>query len=158
MVADVVLGIIKHPYRQICLSFSLPAENITWPANGCKVRCWTLNHRSSSLSFAMDHSHPASPPPTPAKKARVDLLDPTYEPEQVGSASTSEMASQPPVVTSETSATTSGPRKIDENTDMTTLTDQEIMRLMEGMDHTEDVMTRVRPRHLSVARLTPSSH
>ncbi len=117
-----------------------------------------LNHRSSTLSFAMDHSHPASPPPTPAKKARVDLLDPTYEPEQVGSASTSEMASQPPVVTSETSATTSGPRKIDENTDMTTLTDQEIMRLMEGMDHTEDVMTRVRPRHLSVARLTPSSH
>ena len=34
-------------------------------------------------------------------------------------------------------------RTIDENTDLSTLTDQEIMRLMEGMDHTEQVMTRV---------------
>jgi ubiquitin thioesterase protein OTUB1 len=37
------------------------------------------------------------------------------------------------------------PRVIDENTDMSTLTDQEIMRLMEGMDHNEDVMSKVRP-------------
>jgi len=36
------------------------------------------------------------------------------------------------------------PRVIDENTDMSTLTDQEIMRLMEGMDHNEDVMSKVR--------------
>jgi ubiquitin thioesterase protein OTUB1 len=36
------------------------------------------------------------------------------------------------------------PRIIDENTDMSTLTDQEIMRLMEGMDHNEDVMSKVR--------------
>lgn len=35
------------------------------------------------------------------------------------------------------------PRVIDENTDMSTLTDQEIMRLMEGMDHNEDVMSKV---------------
>ena len=35
-------------------------------------------------------------------------------------------------------------RVIDENTDMSTLTDQEIMRLLEGMDHTEDVMSKVR--------------
>lgn len=35
------------------------------------------------------------------------------------------------------------PRVIDENTDMSTLTDQEIMKLMEGMDHTEDVLTKV---------------
>lgn len=34
------------------------------------------------------------------------------------------------------------PRVIDENTDMSTLTDQEIMRLMEGMDHNEDVMSK----------------
>jgi hypothetical protein len=34
-------------------------------------------------------------------------------------------------------------RVIDENTDMSTLTDQEIMRLMEGMDHNEDVMSKV---------------
>jgi hypothetical protein len=36
------------------------------------------------------------------------------------------------------------PRVIDENTDMSTLTDQEIMRLMEGMNHNEDVMSKVR--------------
>lgn len=36
------------------------------------------------------------------------------------------------------------PRVIDENTDMSTLTDQEIMRLMEGMDHNNDVMSKVR--------------
>ena len=35
------------------------------------------------------------------------------------------------------------PRVIDENTDLSTLTDQEIMRLMEGMDHNEDVMSKV---------------
>ena len=35
-------------------------------------------------------------------------------------------------------------RVIDENTDMSTLTDQEIMRLMEGMDHNNDVMSKVR--------------
>jgi hypothetical protein len=35
------------------------------------------------------------------------------------------------------------PRVIDENTDMSTLTDQEIMRLMEGMDHTENVLDKV---------------
>jgi len=36
------------------------------------------------------------------------------------------------------------PRVIDENTDMSTLTDQEIMRLMEGMDHNNDAMSKVR--------------
>jgi len=36
------------------------------------------------------------------------------------------------------------PRVIDENTDMSTLTDQEIMRLMEGMDHNNDAMNKVR--------------
>ena len=36
------------------------------------------------------------------------------------------------------------PRVIDENTDMSTLTDQEIMKLMEGMNHNEDVMSKVR--------------
>jgi ubiquitin thioesterase protein OTUB1 len=36
------------------------------------------------------------------------------------------------------------PRVIDENTDMSTLTDQEIMRLMEGMNHNEDVMSKFR--------------
>jgi len=38
------------------------------------------------------------------------------------------------------------PRVIDENTDMSTLTDQEIMRLMEGMDHNNDVMSKARFR------------
>jgi hypothetical protein len=43
------------------------------------------------------------------------------------------------------------PRVIDENTDMSTLTDQEIMRLMEGMNHNEDVMSKVRLHfHLSL--------
>jgi len=127
---------------------------------GQRLQSSLLDVESSLKQLVIRHGSLSSRLTSPyaRKESRVDLLDPTYEPEQVGSASTSEMASQPPVVTSETSATTSGPRKIDENTDMTTLTDQEIMRLMEGMDHTEDVMTRVRPRHLSVARLTPSSH
>jgi hypothetical protein len=35
------------------------------------------------------------------------------------------------------------PRVIDENTDMTTLTDQEIMKLMEGMDHQNAVLDKV---------------
>lgn len=35
-------------------------------------------------------------------------------------------------------------RVIDENTDMSTLTDQDIMRLMEQSGHAEDVMTKVR--------------
>ncbi|WVR07738.1 hypothetical protein IAU60_004781 [Kwoniella sp. DSM 27419] len=34
------------------------------------------------------------------------------------------------------------PRVIDENTDMSTLTDQEIMKLMEGMDHQEQAMNK----------------
>ncbi|WWD03518.1 hypothetical protein V865_001570 [Kwoniella europaea PYCC6329] len=34
------------------------------------------------------------------------------------------------------------PRVIDENTDLSTLTDQEIMKLMEGMDHQEDQMNK----------------
>ena len=46
-------------------------------------------------------------------------------------------ASQPPQVVDAT------PRVIDENTDMTTLTDQEIMKLMDGMNHQEDVMSKV---------------
>ncbi|WVN84978.1 uncharacterized protein L203_100115 [Cryptococcus depauperatus CBS 7841] len=33
-------------------------------------------------------------------------------------------------------------RVIDENTDLSTLTDQEIMKLMEGMDHQEEVLNR----------------
>ena len=37
----------------------------------------------------------------------------------------------------------SAPRVIDENTDLSTLTDQEIMRLMEGMDHNEDALSKV---------------
>jgi ubiquitin thioesterase protein OTUB1 len=36
------------------------------------------------------------------------------------------------------------PRVIDESTDMSTLTDQEIMRLMEGMDHNTDALSKVR--------------
>lgn len=47
------------------------------------------------------------------------------------------------------------PRIIDENTDMSTLTDQEIMRLMEGMDHNEDVMSKV---GLSILVLFKSLH
>lgn len=35
------------------------------------------------------------------------------------------------------------PRIIDENTDMTTLTDQEIMKLMEGMDHQDVQLDKV---------------
>lgn len=85
----------------------------------------------------MDHPRSNSPPPTPAKKARVELPDPeAAQPNPPTSGE--EMASQPPGP-----AENSAPRTIDENTDMTTLTDQEIMRLMEGMDHTEDVMARV---------------
>jgi ubiquitin thioesterase protein OTUB1 len=38
------------------------------------------------------------------------------------------------------------PRVIDENTDMSTLTDQEIMRLMEGMGHNDDAMSKVSPQ------------
>ncbi|WVW86104.1 hypothetical protein I302_108143 [Kwoniella bestiolae CBS 10118] len=34
------------------------------------------------------------------------------------------------------------PRVIDENTDLSTLTDQEIMKLMEGMDHQDDQMNK----------------
>lgn len=50
----------------------------------------------------------------------------------------------PPPPTSGDDASTPGPRVIDENTDLSTLTDQEIMRLMEGMDHNEDAMSKVR--------------
>ncbi|WVF73052.1 hypothetical protein IAT40_007870 [Kwoniella sp. CBS 6097] len=38
--------------------------------------------------------------------------------------------------------TTPGRRVIDENTDLSTLTDQEIMKLMEGMDHQESQMNK----------------
>jgi hypothetical protein len=47
------------------------------------------------------------------------------------------------------------PRVIDENTDMSTLTDQEIMRLMEGMDHTENVLDKV---GLSCSATSPIQH
>ncbi|WVR00233.1 hypothetical protein IAU59_007375 [Kwoniella sp. CBS 9459] len=64
------------------------------------------------------------------------------------------MTSQPTAVPSSsqaaapaTAAAAGGPsggggRVIDENTDMSTLTDQEIMKLMEGMDHQEDQMNK----------------
>jgi hypothetical protein len=40
-------------------------------------------------------------------------------------------------------ATSGGGRIIDENTDMSTLTDQEIMKLMEGMDHQDVQLDKV---------------
>jgi ubiquitin thioesterase protein OTUB1 len=49
------------------------------------------------------------------------------------------------------------PRVIDENTDMSTLTDQEIMRLMEGMDHNEDVMSKVSPGRVAQDSLKKES-
>jgi len=53
-------------------------------------------------------------------------------------------APQDPTSTDNAATQDAPPRVIDENTDMSTLTDQEIMRLMEGMDHNEDVMSKVR--------------
>jgi ubiquitin thioesterase protein OTUB1 len=53
-------------------------------------------------------------------------------------------ASQDQASTDNTATQDALPRVIDENTDMSTLTDQEIMRLMEGMNHNEDVMSKVR--------------
>lgn len=50
----------------------------------------------------------------------------------------------PPAAADDASTSQPAPRVIDENTDLSTLTDQEIMRLTEGMDHTEDVMSKVR--------------
>lgn len=41
------------------------------------------------------------------------------------------------------------PRIIDENTDMSTLTDQEIMKLMENMDHDDVQLDKVCSSHLS---------
>jgi hypothetical protein len=40
---------------------------------------------------------------------------------------------------------------------MSTLTDQEIMRLMEGMDHNEDVMSKVSPGHVAQDSLRKES-
>lgn len=50
----------------------------------------------------------------------------------------------PPSTQDESSAQEPVPRIIDENTDLSTLSDQEIMRLMDGMDHNEDAMSKVR--------------
>lgn len=94
-------------------------------------------------------SHPDPPPP---KKARTELSempavpdasDPTGTavPHDVPPESSEVRPEVPPGGNAETSGTT--PRVIDENTDMTTLTDQEIMRLMEGMGHAQDAMTKV---------------
>jgi ubiquitin thioesterase protein OTUB1 len=54
------------------------------------------------------------------------------------------MSAQQDQPTDNAAAQDAPPRVIDENTDMSTLTDQEIMRLMEGMNHNEDVMSKVR--------------
>ncbi len=85
----------------------------------------------------MEHSRSASPPHNSAKKPKVDETSPIAEVQPVTNGEMSEPPRPP-----EPSA---APRTIDENTDLTTLTDQEIMRLMEGMDHTEVVLTRVSP-------------
>ena len=61
-------------------------------------------------------------PPTDHKPSSTAAADLTFPPEAP--------TQEPP------------PRVIDENTDMTTLTDQEIMKLMEGMGQ-EDVTSRV---------------
>jgi hypothetical protein len=53
-------------------------------------------------------------------------------------------AQQDPTSTDNAATQDAPPRVIDENTDMSTLTDQEIMRLMEGMNHNDDVMSKVR--------------
>jgi ubiquitin thioesterase protein OTUB1 len=52
------------------------------------------------------------------------------------------MASQISTGATDVSATDTTPRVIDEHTDMSTLTDQEIMKLMEGMGQ-EDVSNKV---------------
>jgi len=55
------------------------------------------------------------------------------------------MSAQQDLASTDNTATQDAPpRVIDENTDMSTLTDQEIMKLMEGMNHNEDVMSKVR--------------
>ncbi|GFZ48670.1 hypothetical protein JCM24511_06419 [Saitozyma sp. JCM 24511] len=71
-----------------------------------------------------------------------DASDPTGTavPHDVPPESSEVRPEVPPGGNAETSGTT--PRVIDENTDMTTLTDQEIMRLMEGMGHAQDAMTK----------------
>jgi hypothetical protein len=51
--------------------------------------------------------------------------------------------SDPPAKTDNIPETPSVPRMIDESTDMSTLTDQEIMRLMEGMDHQDAIVDKV---------------
>lgn len=94
-------------------------------------------------------SHPDPPPP---KKARTELstmpADPipsdptgTAVPHDVPPESSEVQPEVPPGGNAE--ASQAAPRVIDENTDMTTLTDQEIMRLMEGMGHAQDAMTKV---------------
>jgi hypothetical protein len=94
-------------------------------------------------------SHPDPPPP---KKARTELSEMPADsvpsdstggvvPHDVPPESSEVRPEVPPAGNAETSGT--APRVIDENTDMTTLTDQEIMRLMEGMGHAQDAMTKV---------------
>lgn len=50
------------------------------------------------------------------------------------------------------------PRVIDENTDMSTLTDQEIMRLMEGMDHNSDALSKVGAQQYRPATYNPAAN
>lgn len=49
------------------------------------------------------------------------------------------------------------PRVIDENTDMSTLTDQEIMKLMEGMDHQDVQLDKVIPPFQGCGCASPST-
>ncbi|KAK8853169.1 hypothetical protein IAR55_003870 [Kwoniella newhampshirensis] len=90
------------------------------------------------------HSPPASPlSQTPAKKSKQDQeqnqdMATAIHPDTASAVPTEEAAS----ATSSSEAVDAPPRVIDENTDLSTLTDQEIMRLTEGMDHQEDVLSK----------------
>jgi hypothetical protein len=108
----------------------------------------------------MPHSPPATPKgESSQKKIRTDQLESGSgtQPQETSTDPAASHSTMPDAATmteptgqdnpftsdvQETAAANSQPRQIDENTDMSTLTDQEIMKLMEGMDQ-QDVVSKV---------------
>ncbi|WVQ84706.1 hypothetical protein IAT38_006862 [Cryptococcus sp. DSM 104549] len=98
------------------------------------------------------HPSPSSPQPTPSKKARTDDTPAMPAPAAIDAPATSAPApadgsAAPAAQTADPAATAVdtepvAPRVVDENTDLSTLTDQEIMKLMEGMDHQEAALNK----------------
>ena len=118
---------LRHPGRSRQHPPGLSLQHLSLSQSDHRYRIMTQTSLPLDNSAPAQEAVPANHVDTPATQAPAPQVEP-----QSGETADPAATVQPP------------PRVIDENTDLSTLTDQEIMRLMEGMGQ-EDVTSKVRP-------------